>query len=87
MAWPSRSERMEEIDIPLFRKVSEELEEDVDLGSTTSDESEFSANVGNQPLGLKLRDVFAQLKKDPPIECALYKISQKPMKIHSSNHH
>jgi hypothetical protein len=60
------------VEIPLSRSVSEELETDVDLG-TEGEDVEFCASVGDQPLGLKLRDVFTNLNKDIPVECALYK--------------
>jgi hypothetical protein len=60
------------LEIPLSRSVSEELETDADLG-TEAEDTEFSACIGDQPLGLKLRDVFTKLNKDVPVECALYK--------------
>jgi hypothetical protein len=65
-------EGSQNLEIPLSHSVSEELETDADLG-TEAEDIEFFAYVGDQPLGLKLRDVFTKLNKDVPVECALYK--------------
>ena len=59
--------------VDVNRPTAEELETDVDLGSESSDEA-FSAFVGNQPIGLRLRDVHAKLGQPIPPELALYKM-------------
>jgi hypothetical protein len=61
-----------DLEVPLSFSVSEELETDADLG-TEAEDTEFTAFVGDQPLGLKLRDVFVKLNTEVPVECVLYK--------------
>ncbi len=60
-------------EIPLNNVLSEELESDADLG-TEQDSVDFAADIGDQPIGLRLRSVFEQLEKPVPPELALYRM-------------
>ncbi len=57
----------------LDRSLSEELESDVNLGSEAVKES-FSVSIANQPIAMRLRDVYKACGKDLPPELALYKM-------------
>jgi hypothetical protein len=60
-------------EIALNRVLSEELESDADLG-TEQDSVDFAAQIGDQPIGLRLRSVFEQLEKPVPPALALYRM-------------
>jgi hypothetical protein len=61
------------IDVPVNRPVTEELETDVDLGAAETGD-DFSAFIGNQPIALRWKDVFAKLGQPIPAEVALYRM-------------
>ncbi len=62
-----------QITTEINRRVTEELESDIDLGTDDFDD-DFSAFISDQPIGMRVKDIYEKLGQAQPSELALYRM-------------